>query len=144
MHAIRNRIQNICTGSLGLVLAAVGLLIKIEGVLTSLQKLICIISTIVAFAVLRFVFLEDLNKGFRGQQRVAARIEKALGLYTPGFFDDETATVYPEKWMKAGAENGDGKFFASTYLLLYTGVAFLLVAILMNGSCLDPYFVYYW
>jgi hypothetical protein len=83
---------------------------------------------------LRFSFLADLNKGFKRQQKVAARIEKALGMYSPRVLDDEEASIYPEEWAHSGETKGEGKFFASTYLLLYIGTVFLILAVLIHAG----------
>jgi hypothetical protein len=51
-----------------------------------------------------------------------------LGLCKPGFFAPEEA-LYPSEWAQAGTKLARGRFFRSTYLLLYLGAAILLVAI---------------
>jgi nitrogen fixation-related uncharacterized protein len=132
MRVIRERVQSIGLWSLGIMLAAAGWLMQSETFIAPKQKLLYIIALGVAFWALRFKYLDDLEKGFSKQQRVAVRIEKALGLYTPGEFDEEEKPIYPQEWEKAGSEGGNGKFFASTYLLLYIGVAILALAILLQ------------
>ncbi|KND51879.1 MAG: hypothetical protein ABA06_01300 [Parcubacteria bacterium C7867-001] len=132
IHAIRERIQNICVWALGLMLAASGWLIQSDVEFSPCQKLLYIVGVVVAFWALRFNFLDDLYKGFQKQQQVAVRLEKALGLFTPKTFDDEESSLYPKEWENAGSNNGSGRFFASTYLLLYIGVAVLILAILLH------------
>jgi len=134
MRAIRERVQSIGVWALGLLLAAGAWLIENSTPLTYTQKVIYILGAAVAFIVLRFYYLENLHLGFKGQQRVAARIEKALGLFTAGTFDTEKDSIYPESWEHAGKENGSGKFFEMSYLLLYVGVAFVIVAILRSPA----------
>jgi len=99
-------------------------------ILTRPQKILAIIGIATAFLVLRFVYLEDLRKGFNGQQRAAARLEKTLGLFTSGIFDSSDEPIYPKSWEKAGTEESNGQFFDSTYALLYVGVVFLVITIL--------------
>ena len=138
IHKIRERVQNICVWGLGLLLGASGWLFQSEFFLTSLQKTIAIFSVIVAFVVLRFVFLENLQKGFKGQQHTAVQLEKILGFFTPKTFNDSEESIYPKNWESAGTEKGDGKFFNSTYALLYVGITFFIIAILLNG-CFAKY-----
>ncbi len=133
MRTIRDRVQSVGVWALGLLLTAGGWFIQSDIVLTSGQKLLYLIGVVVAIAVLRFKYLDDLCTGFQAQQRVAVRLEKTLGLFTPGIFDGEADSVYPPKWESAGNINGGGKFFNTSYLLLYVGAAFLLLAILLNG-----------
>src|SRR3989338_4548637 len=136
IHIIRERVQSVGIWALGILLGAGGWLIQSDTTLTYPQKVLGIVGFTTAFIALRFFYLEDLQKGFKGQQRAAACIEKVLGLFTPNFFNDSSDPIYPESWQKSGTEEGDGKFFNSTYILLYVGVTFLLIAILMS----DPSF----
>ena len=133
IHKIRERVQSVGIWTLGLLLGAGGWLIQSEIVLTGLQKTLAILGITAAFVVLRFVYLGDLRKGFKGQQRAAVRLEKALGLFAPGAFNNSEEPIYPKSWEKSGTEEGDGKFFGSTYALLYVGVAFLIITILFSG-----------
>jgi hypothetical protein len=132
MRAIRERIQSVCIWALGLLLAAGGWLLQSDTTLEPRERIVCIIGLLVGFLVLRFKFLEDLQKGFRSQQRAAAAIEESLGMYEVGAFSKDSS-IYPPEWKKAGSDEGEGKFFESTYWLLYLGVGFLLVALLING-----------
>ena len=134
LHVIRERVQNIGIWSLGLMLAAGGYLLQGQFVMPILQKFISLIGVSVAFYVLRFKYLSDLNKGFKSQQKVAARIEKVLGLFTDKFFDDESTSIYPKEWEGAGSKIGEGQFFKTTYMLLLIGFLFLVIAIIFS-SC---------
>ncbi len=133
MHMIRERVQSTGVWALGLLVAAGGALLQSGVVLPSEQVLLYVIGTLIAFGILRFRYLEDLQKGFKSQQRVTVRLEQSLGLFTPGVFDDDSKSVYPEDWKRAGNGEGGGKFFETTYLLLYVGVAFLLASIVLSG-----------
>ena len=130
IHIIRDRVQSIGIWSLGLLLGASAWIIQSEQGLDPFKKTIYIIGALSAAAVLRFDYLEDLKRGFKGQQRVAARLEKALGLYDSGKFDASGESIYPKEWERAGTETGNGKFFATTYNLLYVSVGLLVIAIL--------------
>jgi hypothetical protein len=141
MRVIRERVQSVGVWALGLMVATAGWLIQAGIVLTSEQKLLYVIALGVAFWALRFKYLDDLTRGFSAQQRVAVRIERALCLYAPGVFDDSDESIYPQKWEQAGSTNGDGKFFASTYLLLYIGIAILMLTILLQPE--HQMFVHY-
>ena len=133
IHKIRERVQSVCLWALGLLLGAGAWLMQSNIILTAIQKASTIVVILIAFVILRFVYLNDLYKGFSTQQRVAARLEKALYLYAPGVFDDSDKPLYPQEWEKAGMGESDGKFFRSTYILLYFGVFFIILAILFNG-----------
>jgi hypothetical protein len=133
IHKIRERVQGIGIWALGLLLGASAWLMQSDIILSVIQKALASVAILVAFIILRFVYLKDLNKGFNSQQRVAARLEKALCLYAPGVFDDSKEPIYPKEWERAGTEKSDGKFFNSTYLLLYLGVTIFIFAILFHG-----------
>ncbi len=82
--------------------------------------------------------------GFKGQQRTAAKLEKVLGFYEAGFFEEGEKSLYPESWEKAGTEEGDGKFFKTTFLLIDIGFIFLILSIILSGGCPDNnFFIYY-
>ncbi|HTX87121.1 MAG TPA: hypothetical protein VMC41_03610 [Candidatus Nanoarchaeia archaeon] len=132
IHNIRERVQGIGIWALGLLIAAGGWLVQSSIILTDDQKIFVILGIIVAFIVLRYVYLEDLRRGFIGQQRAAVQIESALKLFTPGAFCGED-TIYPKNWEKAGTEEGGGKFFNSTTALLFVGIALFTLAVLLNG-----------
>jgi hypothetical protein len=133
IHKIRERVQSIGLWALGLLLGAGGWLMQSDIILSTLRKIIAIVIIIGAVSFIRFIYLEDLRKGFNSQQKIAVRLEKALCLYSKGIFDDSDESIYPAKWARAGTEKSDGKFFDSTYGLLYIGVAFILINILLNG-----------
>jgi hypothetical protein len=132
LHAIRARVEGAGLWIIGLSLGAGGWLLQSGAHLSCLQKAILIIATLAAFVTFRFFYLEDLRRGFCAQQRVAAEIETALGLYSKGVYGDEP--IYPVKWKDAGSKKSDGKFFNMTYLLLYVAVTFLVFAILASGA----------
>ncbi len=135
IHAIRDRIQSVCLWALGLMLAAGGMAFAKRHHTYALQKITYLLGMGVALAALRLGFLSPIyTRGFQNQQRAAVRIEKALGLFTPGTFDDADTSLYPEKWASAGSKDGEGKFFASTFLLLYIGVAFLALCVLLHAQ----------
>ncbi len=136
MHKIRDRVQGIGIWALGILFAASGWLLQSDALAHFLQKLLSLIAVAVGFYVLRFKYLHDLRKGFRGQQRAAANFEEALGFYEKDVYV-EGKTLYEEKWRHAGASEGDGKFFETTYTLLYVAIAFFVVAILFSGSFSD-------
>ena len=136
IHVIRKRTQDVCVAALGILFGFSGWLIQSGIVLSQVQKIIYIVGVLISFTVLRFLYLADLQRGFRSQQRVAARIEKALGLFSAGAFDDTKEAIYPESWQRAGTKAGSGKFYISTYALLYLGTALLIVTILLKGCIL--------
>jgi hypothetical protein len=133
IRAIRERIQSICVWALGIMLAAGGWLIQSNAPITHFEKFVYVVGIVLAFIALRFHFLADLYRGFQGQQRAAVRIEKALSMFTPKVFDDEELSIYPDEWKGAGTGDSKGKFFASTYMLLYIGTAFLIFAVLTHA-----------
>ena len=144
IHKIRERVESTGIWFLGIMLGVSGWLLQADVSLTCDQKIIYILAAVVAFVAVRYFYLEDLCTGFRGQQRMAAKIEKALGFFMPGFFDGSSEPMYPEKWEKAGTADGDGKFFRTTYILIYVGVVFLILTILLSGHFTEANpFVYY-
>lgn len=131
IHKIRDRVQNIGIWALGLFLGAAAWFIQSEVTLANTEKALAIIGTILALVGLQLFYLADLKKGFKKQQETAARIENALGLFTPGTYDDSGESIYPSNWHFSGKKNGGGKFFRNTVLLLYIGAVFLVISILI-------------
>lgn len=131
MHNIRERVQSVGIWALGLFLGAGGWLIQSELSLGCDQKVLMILGVIMGVFTIHFFYLADLENGFRTQQRVTVRLESALGFFTPGELDDKKEPVFPESWQKSGTENGDGRFFRSTYLLLYAGAFFLSLSVFL-------------
>ncbi len=146
MHKIRDRVQNIGIWALGIMFAVSGWLLKGDINLNFGQKIGYIFAIVIAFYAIRFLYLRDLCTGFKNQQKVTAKIEKALGLFEEGYFI-ENETMYPESWKNSGCENGDGKFFETTYVLLYIGIFFLIASVLFNGGtfCVfsEPHYFHY-
>ena len=129
-HTIRNRVQNTGVWVVGILGAVGGWVLKEQPCFGLAQTLLAIAFFSTAFYIIRFVYLDDLNKGFRGQQRSASKIEKALGLYKKDeFIQDET--LYPESWEKAGTDKGEGKFFKTTFYLIYLGFGFVILSLLL-------------
>lgn len=115
IHTIRERVQSIGIWSLGILLGAGGWLTESGTILSGFEKFLYLVAVLIAFIVLRFYYLKDLHRGFKNQQRIAARLEKALGLFTPKLFDDLEASVYPKEWENAGTDGGKGNFFHTNY-----------------------------
>jgi len=132
LRTIRERVQSIGIWALGLLVGAGGWLIQAEDNLSCPERVIALLGLAGAVLTLRLVYLADLQKGFAAQQRTAAKLEAALGLYEVGVFDRADVPIYPASWANAGDEKGSGRFFASTYALLYVGAAFLGVVILFS------------
>jgi hypothetical protein len=133
IHNIRARVENTGLWALGILLGVGGWLIQANIVLSWPQKAIYAVGILAAVLIVRLFYLADLQAGFRGQQRAASRIETILGLYKSGAFDSTNDPVFPASWESAGTHKSDGKFFRTTYHLLYVGTAFVLVAILISG-----------
>ena len=125
LHKIRDRVQSTGIWALGLLLGAGGWLLQSGLILTCLQKILAIVGIGAGFIVLRFWYLADLGNGFAGQQKAMVRLEKALGFFAHGAFDTSDESIYPEKWQHVGDKGCEGRFFSTTYALLYVGVAFL-------------------
>lgn len=134
MHKIRERIQNIGIWIMGILFGASGWLVQSNITLNYSQKTIIVIVILMALIILNLTYIKDLQIGFKSQQRVAAKIENALGFFTPENFDDSKKSIYPDAWKMAGTRKGNGNFFHSMQILLSIGFAFLLVAVLLNGS----------
>jgi len=132
IHIIRDRVQNTCIWTLGLLLTAAGWLVQSTTVLTCKQKIIFSIFIVFVFTVVRCFYLKDLNKGFKSQQKIAARIEETLCLYETDVFGNSGSSVYPKEWKNSGDKDGQGNFFSTSYYLLYAGVFILLLAIWLS------------
>src|SRR5262249_9831863 len=120
MHNIRERVHRTCLWTLGSLLAVTGWLVQRPAPLGWQERAFLLCALMAVLVVLRGRYLRDLEAGFRGQQRVAVRIEEALGLYNG---------IYPLEWQKAGRDVSGGRFFSSSYALLYIGCGVLAVAL---------------
>lgn len=132
MRAIRERVQSIGLWILGLLAGAGGWLLQSETELSLTEQTISVLGLAIGLLALRFWYLADLKRGFAGQQRVAATIEEALGLYSPGALGLADRSIYPASWREAGKLAGKGQFFASTYGLLYVGAGFLTIVLIFS------------
>jgi hypothetical protein len=129
-HIIRSRVQNTGVWVVGILGAIGGWILKERPCFTLTEVILIIGFFSIALYIIRCVYLEDLNKGFKGQQRSASRVEKALGFYKKDeFIKDDT--LYPESWEKAGTEDGEGRFFKTTFYLIYLGFAFVILALVL-------------
>lgn len=131
LRTIRERVQSVGIWALGLLTAASGWLLQATEPLDDPKRWAALVGLIAAVLILRFVYLADLKRGFDAQQRAAARLERSLGLYQVGLFDDETTSIYPVRWLDAGKSKGAGKFFISTYRLIYAGAVFLALSLVL-------------
>lgn len=127
---MRGRVQNTCTWTLGIFFLVSGWIIQSNLDLGWFQKFLYSFFLLVAVCIVRFCYLADIEKGFKTNLQIVARIEKTLKLYDVNFFDSSNSSVYPEQWSKAGENGCEGKFFKNSYWLLYAGTIFLLIAIL--------------
>lgn len=133
-HKIRERTQSVGVWSIGLSAATSGWFLQSGVQLSLMGRIYLIIGTVVAYGALRYAFLADLEKGFNTQQRVAARIEEELGLYTVDPLGSGQTPIYPQTWRSAGQDGSPGGFFASTYLLIYISAALLAVSVLFSTA----------
>lgn len=127
IHTIRDRLQNVSLWVLGLFVTAGGWLLQSNNTFLLKEKVFFSIAILVSVIVLRAFYLNDLEKGFRAQQRIQAKIEDALGLCSPGVYTE--SSIYPKEWSDSGTKKGKGNFFFHNYLLVYLGTAILLLCI---------------
>ena len=132
MHKIRERMENTRLWVLGAMLAIAGWLLQGNVVLGTYQKIICAIGLTLTFVIIRFLYINDLNKGLKTQQRAAVNLEKALGFFDPKFFNEEEKSLYPEEWQETGNAKGHRHIFHSTNLLIYVAFVFLIAITLLN------------
>lgn len=131
LRAIRERVQAIGIWTLGILAGAGGWLLQTDQLLTLSERWIGALGLFVALSVLRWRYLSDLQRGFISQQRIAADLEAALGLFEPGLYGKPGQSMYPPSWAEAGRVGGRGRFFGSTYLLIYVGAGFLFAVLLL-------------
>ena len=133
LHLMRERVQRTCIWLMGIFLGVASWIIKDKVALTTVQRSFLIGVIVVAASAVIALFLEDIRKGFRAQQRVLARTEQALRLYEPGVYDSQERGLFPSAWGQAGTTNGCGRFFRSSYVMLLIGAAVLIVALMAQG-----------
>jgi len=133
LHIMRDRTQQTCMWITGIFLAVAGWIIQGKVTLTPVQKAFMGTVIVIAVIVIRWFYLRDIQKGFQAQQRAVARIEEALQLFTPGFYDGKESGVFPESWKKAGRENGEGRYFKNIYWMLYISAGVLIIALTSQG-----------
>ncbi len=131
-HIIRKRVQETGIWILGILTVASGWVITNSYFINIKNGIIFIIFSILCYVVVKYHYLSDLNKGFKGQQRITSKIEKQLGFYDKDFFGTDSGSLYPEIWLNSGTEKGEGKFFMTTYYLLYLGFGVLIFSILFS------------
>lgn len=131
LRTIRERVQSTGLWALGLLTAASGWVLQTTEPLDNLKRWAALGGLMAAVLILRFIYLADLKQGFDAQQRAAARLELALGFYQVGLFDDQSTSIYPVRWLDAGKSKGAGKFFVSTYHLVYAGAGFLALSLIL-------------
>lgn len=142
IHKIRDRVQSTGIWVLGVLLAVSGFLIQSDIYFSCLEKFLIVCGVLATIGAI-FYYLKDLETGFKGQMRTAARLESALGFYQKKFFSDSEDSLYPESWSKAGTSESSGNFFTSTYLLLGVGFFFLLVTIIFDIGHSVPEYLHY-
>ncbi len=133
MRVIRARVQSIGIWALGLMVTGSAWLMVNRPGLTSWERFFVIAAAVVSYSFLHLVYLEDLCKGFKTQQRTAARIEDALQMFSVGIFDHSPTSIYPEGWKHAGSSAGEGSFFASTYMLMVLGLVIFVIAVAISS-----------
>jgi hypothetical protein len=131
LRTIRERVQSTGLWALGLLTAASGWLLQTTEPLDDPKRWAALGGLAAAVLILRFIYLADLKRGFDAQQRAAARLELALGFYEVGLFDDQSTSIYSARWLDAGKSKGAGKFFVSTYRLIYAGAIFLALSLIL-------------
>jgi hypothetical protein len=132
IHKIRERVQGICLWSLGLFAAAAGWLVQSRIHFHLSTALLIGAGTFLAYWVLRHRYFLDLEIGFKSQMRTAAKLEKALHLYTPRFFTEDDDSLYPEKWEEAGTKTADGNYFNKSYELMLVGLIIFFLALALK------------
>lgn len=133
LRTIRSRVENTGLWALGLMLAASGWLVQGSAPLEIGDRILALFALAGSLAVLRLLYLADLAKGFAAQQRVAAKLEEALKLFAAGEFDSTGTPMYPVEWSEAGRPQGSGRFFRSSFALLYVGAAILACALTLSA-----------
>jgi len=129
IHLIRERIQTVSIWILGLLIAGAAWVYQSNIYFTQIELLGILITIIfIWFCVYKF-YLSDLVKGFNGQRKIAAKIEKNLGFYSKRYFSEEEESLYSEEWKNSGKEKSEGRFVRNTYFLLAIGFILLIISI---------------
>jgi hypothetical protein len=78
IHIIRERVQNICLWILGLFITAAGWLLQSNHSLLTKEKIFFSLMILISVFVIRVFYLNDLEKGFKTQQKIQAKIEEVF------------------------------------------------------------------
>jgi uncharacterized membrane protein YsdA (DUF1294 family) len=132
LRVIRARVQEVCLWSMGVLFGASGWITTSHQQFSWETKLAFLAVLVAAMVVVRCIYLRDLASGFRTQQKVAAKVEEALGFYKPNFFG-VADPIYPKEWLHAGGAKGKGKFFAANFALLYVAGLVLALSVVFSG-----------
>ena len=136
-HKIRARVHNIGIAALTALLTVSGWVFQANIHIQFIEKTIIVTVVCLATYVLQVEYLEDLERGFKNQMKVGAKIEDALGLYESDRLSDSSGQqIYPSSWKDAGKDAGSGNFFFTNRLLLALGVGVLILVITLKGSLL--------
>ena len=134
IHKIRSRLQNLSIWALGIFFAASGWLFQSDVYFQKYEQVTLLVGLTILILVLFKTYMKDLEKGFKGQQTVAAKIENELGFYVEGVLSEKQ--LYPSSWKDAGTDKGEGKYFDTNRKLLLVGALALALTILSKGSLL--------
>lgn len=132
IRAIRDRVQSVSLWVMGLLLGAAAWLAQSGKVLGGTERIPLLILVAAGVILLRRLYFADLEKGFNGQLRTAARLEEALGLFAPDTYGPSGQSIYPAAWVNAGQDGSQGEFFKSSYRLVYLSAAILVAAIVLG------------
>jgi hypothetical protein len=127
IHTIRERVQSISIWILGLFVTAGGWLLQSDKTLACREQIFFSAIILISVIFLHIFYLGDLEKGFKTQQRIQAKIEDTLGLCSPGTYSQDS--IYPKEWAKAGTKDSKGNFFFHNYVLIYFATAILLTCV---------------
>ncbi|HEX4106477.1 MAG TPA: hypothetical protein VHX92_09625 [Rhizomicrobium sp.] len=133
LHKIRERAQSIGVWAIGLSIAASTWLLQVKTPLHHFEKGLLVLGIAISYWAVRMKYIGDLERGFRSQQVVAARIEEALGLYTPQMLSEGVDSIYPPAWRDAGTVSSQGQFFDATNTLLDVAFGFLFFSVIFSG-----------
>src|SRR5689334_16348793 len=79
VHIIRERVQNVSLWVLGLFVTAGGWLLQSNIIPDRSDKIFFSFVIVISVVILRVFYLQDLQKGFKTQQQIQAKIEDVLG-----------------------------------------------------------------
>lgn len=123
IHIMRDRVYKISIWTIGAFLVVVGWVAKAGSDFSCLSSAFITVAVVLSSGCV-YLYIRDIEKGFKSNFKTLVKVEKLLGFYSSKFFDDAEESLYPKEWSKT--KDRPGNFFIYSYLMLLVGAIILV------------------